>query len=288
MKISQKVFIQSGNDPYKTTKKILERMNFSVKSKKVLIKPNLTFPSESKSINTDFGVVKAVIERLKDCDIFVGDGGYDTENAFELGGYNSLEDEFGVKLIDLNKDKIIKKKIPKPFAFKEIQFAKTAFDCNYLVNIGKLKIHSLAKVTLSIKNLFGFVVPRRNRVIIHPFINKALADIVQIIKPDFNIIDGIVGNQIDEVRPDPVSSGIILASKDALSLDIIACRCMGINPEEIEHLALIEKLFGERKVEIIGEHINEIARQYKTGMLLSTKLRYFGERMLSRIYRSVS
>ncbi len=285
MSIAQKVFIQSGNDSYKTAKKILEKINFSVRNKKVLIKPNLTFPSESKSVNTDVGVVKAVIEKLKDCDTLVGDGGYDTEKTFELCGYDSLQDEFGVKLIDLNKDEIIRKKIPKPFAFREIPFAKSAFGCDYIINIGKLKIHSLAKATLCIKNLFGLVVPRRNRVIIHPFINKALADIVQVVKPDFNIIDGIVGNQIDEVRADPVSSGIVLASEDALSLDIVGCKCMGLEQQQVEYLALIEKLLGERKIETFGEEINRIAKPYKTKALLSTKLRYFGERMLGRIYR---
>lgn len=278
---ASKVFIQKGSNPYNTTKKLLKKMKFSVKGKRVLIKPNLTFPSESKSINTDVSVIKAVVERLKNCEILVGDGGYNTEKAFELGGYHSLEN---VKLVDLNKDKVIKKRIQKPFAFKEIPFAKTVFECDYFINIGKLKVHSLAGVTLSIKNLFGTVVPRRNRVIVHPHINRALADIVQVIKPDFNIIDGVIGNQIDEVRVFPVESEIVLASYDPLSLDFVACECMGIDPKRIEHLILIEKLLGKRSIQIIGEDVNKIKKNFQTRKLLSTKIRYFGERILSKIY----
>lgn len=279
-----KVFIEKGFDPYKTTKKLLKKINFSVKGKKVFIKPNLTLSSVSKSINTDVGVVKAVLEKLKDCDVLIGDGGFDTEKAFESAEYYSLEKEFNVKLIDLNKDIIVKKKIPKPFLFEEIPFAKSVLN-TYLINIGKLKAHSLAKVTLSIKNLFGCVVPRKNRIIIHPYINKALADIIQVIKPDFNIIDGIIGNQNDEVQPDPVNSGIVLASKDALSLDIVGSKCMDIEPETVEHLVLIKRLLGKRDIKIIGENIENVKKKYQTRELFSTKFRHLGERILSRIYR---
>jgi len=282
-----KVYIEKGEDAYKTTKKLLKKINFKVENKKVLIKPNVTTSDSAQSgITTDVNVVRAILERLKNCKIIIGEGSVsDTIRAFEVNGYSEVAKEFNARLVDLNKDEIVRKKISKSFRFKELPFAKTVFECDYLINVAKLKTHSLSLVTLCLKNLFGTVVPRRNRVIVHPSINKGICDIAQIVHPDFNFIDGIIGNQLDEVISDPVNSGIIIGGDDALAVDLVASLCMGIDPSQVKHLILAQKLFGKREIEVIGEKIEDVVKQYKVGSLFATKVRYASEKILGYVFR---
>lgn len=284
-----KVYIEKGNDAYKTTKKLLKKIDFKVENRKVLIKPNITTSDSAQSgITTDVNVVRAILERLKNCETIIGEGSVsNTIKAFEVNGYVEVAKEFNAKLVDLNKDEIVRKKVAKPFRFKELPFAKTVFECDYLINVAKLKTHSLSLVTLCLKNLFGTVVPRRNRVIVHPSINKAICDIAQVVYPDFNVIDGIMGNQLDEVISNPVNSGIVIGGYDALAVDLVACLCMDIDPAQVEHLRLAQKLFGKRKIKLIGERIEDVRKEYEVGSLFATKIRYAGERMLSYFYRII-
>jgi len=280
------VCIEKGEDAYKTTKRALSKLKFRVKNKKVLIKPNLvtgSFPHEG--ITTDVNVCRAILEKLENCDITIAEGGLNTEESFEKLDYNKLALDFGIKIVNLNKDKIIKAKVKRPLQFKQIPYASSVLEFDYVISAAKLKIHSLAQVTLSMKNMFGCVPTRRNKVMIHPLINKAIVDILQIRYPDFCVIDGIIGNQRDECRIDPVKAGIIIAGKDPIAVDTIATKCMSIDPNEIEHINNAIKVFGDREIEVIGEKIEDVAKKFSRTIKLTTRMRYLYEGALSRCYR---
>lgn len=281
------VCIIKGKDPYKTTKLLLKKLNFHLNGKKVLIKPNLVSVASSETgITTDVNIVRAILEELKDCNVIIGEGSAgNTKKAFEVNGYYDLAENFDIELIDFNEDTIVWKKIPKPFQYKKLPFAKTALQCDYLIDVSKLKIHAHATVTLSLKNLFGTIPKRRNKIIIHPFIRRAICDIAQIIKPDLNIIDGIIGNECDEVISHPVNSGIIIGGYDALSVDLIGCKCMGINPQEVEYLQLAQELFGPRNIKLIGEKIEDVKINFKRERLAKTDIRYLKEKIANYALR---
>lgn len=277
-----KVYVAKGDSAYKVTKKLLGMMNFSLSNKKVFIKPNLTTNSPPESgITTDVKVVRAILEKLKNCDVTIGDGGVgDTMGALKDNGYFELANEFGTRVVDLNKDAVIYKKIPKPVYAKELPFAKSALECDYLINVAKLKIHSLATVTLCLKNLFGAIPSRRHKLPLHPFINRAICDFVQVLRSDLNIIDGIVGNETDEVASHPVKSGIIIGGYNPIAVDFVGAKCMGVKPEEVEHLRIAQEIFGKPSIKVIGTQIEEVRKEYKKERQLSTSIRYAGERVM--------
>lgn len=280
------VCIEKGENAYKTTKKVLNRLNFKVKNKKVLIKPNLvTTSSANKGITTDVNVCRAILEKLDNCNTTIAEGGINTDESFKKLGYNKLAKELGIKLVDLNKDKIIKAEVKNHLALKKIPYAASVLEYDYIIDVAKLKIHSLAQVTLSMKNMFGCVPTRKNKIMMHPLINKAITDILQIRYPDFCVIDGIIGNQRDECRSDPVKANIIIAGKDALAVDTIATRCMKIDPNEIKHINNAINVFGNREIEVIGKKIEDIAKKFNRSIKLSTRMRYLCEGALSRCYR---
>jgi uncharacterized protein (DUF362 family) len=276
------VGIERGEEAYETTARLLDRLNFWVTGKTVLLKPNLTTVSSAESgITTDVGVCRAILERLERCRILIGEGsgGADTWTAFEQNGYVDLARRFDAKLVNFDEMEVVRKPVPAPLHFNELPLARTLFEVDYIISAAKLKIHSLAQVTLSLKNMFGCV-PRSEKLRVHPHINKSILDIAQVIYPDFSVVDGIVGNERDEVNSFPVSSRIVLAGEDALSVDFVGARCMGVDPEEVEHLRRGTELFGPRAIEVLGPSLSEVARTYNRRRSRRGQWAVWGSRVL--------
>ena len=262
--LKTRVGIERGEKAYETTARLLDRLNFQVTGKTVLLKPNLTTASSAeRGITTDVGVCRAILERLEGCRILIGEGsgGAHTGEAFEQNGYVDLARSFDAKLVNFDEVEMVRKPVPAPLHFSELPLARTVFEVDTLISVAKLKIHSLTQVTLSLKNMFGCV-PRSEKLRVHPRINKGILDIAQVIYPNFSVVDGIVGNERDEVDPFPVPTGIVLAGEDALSVDRVGARCMGVDPDQVEHLRRGTELFGPRAIEILGPPIFEVARTY--------------------------
>jgi uncharacterized protein (DUF362 family) len=252
------VYIVKGKDPYKTTKELLGKMRFSLEGKRVFIKANL---HPLKLPSTDVGVVRAIVERLKDCDVAVGGNSGLTGESFVINGYEKLARDYNLRLVDLDRDERVYRKVKSPLRFKEFPIAKSSIDNDYVINVAKLKVHSLWKVTLCLKNLFGCV-SGRSKVLIHPHMDEAIHDYMQIFKSDLNIIDGIVGNQNDEFFPNPMRSNIIIGGKDILSVDVVGTSCMGIDPQDVKYLSMLSR--GTKNIEIIGEKIEDVIKNYDT------------------------
>ncbi|MCK5286821.1 MAG: DUF362 domain-containing protein, partial [Thermodesulfovibrionia bacterium] len=199
---STNVYISQKDNPYKGACEALDALGFSVRGKRVYIKPNLTGgePSEN-GMTIDIGLVRAVLERLHDCPrITIGESCSDTKKAFDELGYRQLVDEFShVQLEDIRSAEIVWKSIPKPYHTREMPFNASIFEHDYVINIAKMKTHSLAGVTLCLKNIFGFVPTRKQKLMYHPFIRRALLDMNQIVPSHFCLVDGVWGNEFDEV-----------------------------------------------------------------------------------------
>lgn len=266
-----KVYILKGSDPYKTTKKLLDKMNFFLSNKRVFIKANV---QPNRDTSTNVNVIRAILEKLNDCKVVIGGNVGITGRPFKINNYYGLKKEFDVELLDLERDDIAIKKVRDPIRFKEFPVAKSSVNADYVINVAKLKIHSHAKVTMCLKNFFGCI-PGRIKLTIHPFINDAIHDYMQIFRSDLNIIDGIVGNQNDEVTSHPVRSNVMIGGYDALCVDIVGSRCMGVDPREVEYLRLLN--YDSRKIEIIGERIEDVAMDYSRRKLPKTYIRYFIE-----------
>lgn len=251
-----KVYITKGTDPYRTTKSLLEKMKFSIRDKKILIKVNV---HPNKIASTDSRVVRAILEKLNNCDTTIGGNVGITGKSFIINNYVKLAKDFNVKLLDLDKDEEVIKKVKNPLRFNELPIAKSVLDADYVINVAKLKIHCHATVTLCLKNLFGCI-PGRIKMLIHPFISQGIHDYMQIFKSDLNIIDGIVGNQNDEFFTNPIRSNIVIGGYDIMSVDVVGTKCMGVDPEEVEYLKLLN--YNKKEVEIIGEKIENVIKNY--------------------------
>jgi uncharacterized protein (DUF362 family) len=289
--MSEDVYLAKTGDAYRGACEALDALKFRVSGKRVYIKPNLTGGRPSQDgLTVDTGIVRAVLERLHDCpQITIGESCSDTVSAFERLGYKALVKEFPhVRLEDIRASDIVWKAIPKPYHTGEMPFNANVLTHDFIINIAKMKTHSLAGVTLCLKNIFGFIPTRKQKLMYHPFIRKALLDMNQIVRSDFCLIDGVWGNEFDEVQSTPKYTGAVIAGRNMLAVDIIAAEIMGINLNTIDTYERAFKLWGDPEVNLLGSELDEVKTMYRQGRLFTTRLRYLKETTASLVYRTVN
>ncbi|HBH60484.1 MAG TPA: hypothetical protein DDX85_01830 [Nitrospiraceae bacterium] len=289
--MNEDVYLAKTGDAYRGACEALDALKFRVSGKRVYIKPNLTGGRPSQDgLTVDTGIVRAVLERLHDCpQITIGESCSDTVSAFERLGYKALVKEFPhVRLEDIRASDIVWKAIPKPYHTGEMPFNANVFTHDFIINIAKMKTHSLAGVTLCLKNIFGFIPTRKQKLMYHPFIRKALLDMNQIVRSDFCLIDGVWGNEFDEVQSTPKYTGAVIAGRNMLAVDIIAAEIMGINLNTIDTYERAFKLWGDPEVNLLGSELDEVKTMYRQGRLFTTRLRYLKETTASLVYRTVN
>ncbi|MCD6164406.1 MAG: DUF362 domain-containing protein [Candidatus Odinarchaeota archaeon] len=251
--------------------KLIDAEKAISRSEKILIKPNYIIAEGPDYVHvTDPRIIKALIIWLKNMgvdDIIIAEGGLSTDTAdraFKITGLTKTAEKYGVKLVNLNKDKFVKVKIPDPYDLREVNIAKTVLEADCIINVPKLKIHHIAGVTLCAKNLMGCISPKG---IMHINIHKKLADLASIIRPCINIVDGIIGSEGNEISGDPVKMNIIIAGLDIVATDTISCIVMGIDPKKPEYLQLMSKkglgTCDLNKIKVLGENLIDIIRNFR-------------------------
>jgi len=151
-------------------------------------------------------------------------------------------------------------------------------DQNLYVSLPKLKTHSMTEVTLSIKNQFGLV-HQFSRIVDHNFrLHQKFADIYQVIRPDFALVDGLVatnhGHYIAEKNKDEciVPMNCLIGGPDPMAVDVVGASFIGYALKDVKHLTLAaKKNLGESKlsnIEIVNKEIYSKRKKKLTHQLL--------------------
>lgn len=280
------VVIVKGTDPLETTKHALnlipEHIVFE-SSERVLIKPNSVRPVRpEKGVTTDARIVEAIIEFLKEkevSDIVIAEGGNPGINkTFKITGLKDLEKKYGLELVNINDDKWEEVHIPGAHALEKAQISKTVLDCDRIINVPKLKIHHMAQVTLNLKNFMGVLVSNRG-LVMHANLDEKIVDLASLFKPTLNVIDGIVGAEMDEVVGKPVNSNVVIAGVDMVSVDAVGSAVMGVDPNIVRHIQMAaERGLGIAqldRINIVGNKIEDVKLKFSTDFS-DEKLKTYG------------
>jgi len=239
----------------------------------VLVKPNYIEASHpSTGITTDARVVEGVVKFLREQgtkNIVIGEGsGFsDTMHAFKVAGVDEVARRWNVEIVDLNKDELVEVQIPNPFALRKVKIAKTALESR-IISVPKLKLHRMAGVTLSLKNVMGVVTPKGS---IHNPLSEKIADLASILKPCMAVVDGIIGGEGHELAGKPVEMNLVIAGTDPVAVDAVSTAVMGFDPKNVKHLRLAEmKGVGTcdlNRIKILGEPIGKVRRKFRPSYL---------------------
>ena len=216
---------------------ILERYPFDFRGKTVLVKPNMAAQCRiERAATTHPALIRAVVKALKRRAakrIIVGDNPGATayganERCARITGImdaagdtyvNLAERPVGVEVNSRHVD--------------HVYLSSEFFECDYFINLPKLKGHSHAFMTGSVKNLYGMCVGgEKSRLHVigkNPRIfAEILVDIFQSRPPDLTIMDAVIameGNGPTNGTPRHV--GKVLAGSNGFALDAVCARMVG-------------------------------------------------------------
>jgi len=240
---------------------------------KVFIKINhLSPPSPpEKGIVTHPVFTEAVIILLKEtgADITVGDDiEEDGEDGFKISGYREMCRRHGVRLVNLRQAGFAEKTCDGKI-LKNIYTSKIVAEADVIINLPKLKTHSLAVFTGGIKNMYGIIPAGQRRRFHSDYLNpdefaQMLVDIYLVVRPQLTIIDGVISMEGEGPGSGNIKNlGLILASRDGAALDAVAGGIIGLKPEDV----LTTRYAGERglgvcdlqNIDVVGEKFASLA-----------------------------
>lgn len=203
--------------------------------KKVLLKPNILLAAApDRAVTTHPMFLEKIIHSLKKSgidDLFLADspGAHyvEYERVLRITGIAEICIKNNVNILKVEKY--------KPKIFGDMYISSIIDDMDTLINIPKLKTHSLMGLTLGVKNLFGLV-PGTHKVQMHknyPNNNKLALKLYDFSKSiehkTINILDGIIGMDGEgPSRGRPINTSLIALSDNATAMDIAVTKMLNL------------------------------------------------------------
>lgn len=226
---------------------LIDLSGLSFSGKKVLVKPNMLLgkPPEAGA-TTHPAIVSSVVDYLvkSGAEVVVGDNpGLSGYGASAIAGKKTgIKDASMGRFSNIGTEtRRVKTVSVRP---REVLVSKAVLDSDIIVNLPKLKTHSLTVFTGAVKNMFGMIVgaDKVRTHAVYPTPEKfaeALVEIFAIRPPELSIMDGILGMEGNGPNAGrPRHAGLIGMSVDAVALDSVFCRIIGIAPEKVPHLRI--------------------------------------------------
>ena len=219
---------------------------------KVLLKPNLLAAAEPETaITTHPSVVRAVarlVKRAGGRPIVADSPGVDVPST--EGGLRRLYRTSGLLALaeageyELSYDATpVSVANPDGKVVKRLDLFRPAVEADVVIALPKLKTHALTKITGATKILFGTVLgmgkPGYHAAFHDPSLfGELLLDIIEAVRPALFIMDGVLGMEGDGPgrHGTPRTFGLLLASPDAVALDLAVCRLIGLDPARVPPL----------------------------------------------------
>ncbi|PLX80581.1 MAG: hypothetical protein C0615_00660 [Desulfuromonas sp.] len=224
----------------------------------ILIKPNLintspppiTFPvtlmeSLVKAIRQESNARLIIAEGCGDPDLT-------TDAVFEQLGYSRLAKKYDLELIDLNRAPLRRSYDPACQVFPEIFLPEILFD-SFVISAQVLKAHSLAGVTIAMKNMIGCAPPSHyqqggywKKSAFHPMMHEAIIDLNRHRAPDLCFVDATIGMaefHLGGAHCDPPVGKLIVGS-DPVAVDTAGATLLGRDCQKIDHIRRADSVLG--------------------------------------------
>jgi uncharacterized protein (DUF362 family)/NAD-dependent dihydropyrimidine dehydrogenase PreA subunit len=246
--------------------KAFELFPREVKGKKVLVKPNaLRASNAEEAVVTHPAVVRAIVEKLEALgasEIIVGDNpgmvSYgDNEKTFQQSGLMEASKGY---YQNIGADSF---KVNFPDILDTVNVSRAVMEADVMISVPKFKTHGLTIITGAIKNSYG-ILPGALKANLHYRsgdslkFNQVIVDVFSLRIPDLFIMDAVIGMEGNgPASPDLRDIGQILASDNAVALDAVMARMMGLDPQILPFLKIAkERGLGDYEIsaiELIGE-----------------------------------
>lgn len=225
---------------------------------RILIKPNLVNASPfpvTLPVDACAALVRAC-RNWSDAAIVVAEGCGDlnlsTAEVFARHGYDRMAAELEVELIDLNEAELVELRDPTCRVFPTFMMPRVIME-SYLISAAVLKAHSLAGVTLSMKNMIGCAPPAYyqqdghwKKAAFHRRMQTSIFELNRYRRPDLAFIDASVGMAEHHLRGAVCSPpvGRLVAGFDPVAVDAAGAELLGIPWQRVGHIKMASGVLG--------------------------------------------
>ena len=267
---SNRIFVQYGSDPKEMVKKVLGRASIAATldgNASYALKPNLVVgkPADTGATTTP-RLAEGIIEYLLDhgCTrISIMESswvGEDTRRAYKSCGYEHMAKRYGVKLIDLKRDRTVTARAGD----MELELCRSAAETDILINLPVLKGHCQVGMTCALKNMKGCIPDAEKRRYHTLGLHEPIARLNTVLKQDLIVVDGLRGDLNFEEGGTPVPMDMIILGSDPVLIDTFAAGLMGFEAERIPYIRRAADL-GVGSMELDSAEILEEGKRPKRG-----------------------
>ena len=242
------VIARTGTDPAILTRAAIDAIGgmtrFIERGDVVTIKPNIGWDrTPVHAANTNPLVVAELVRLVLDAgssDVIVTDASCNEPNrCFQRSGIWKAAYDAGAEVV-----------LPVEHRFRSMHMGgqvldewpifRPLVDVDKVINVPVAKHHNLAKFTAGMKNWYGLLGGRRNRL--HQNIDVSIADLATFMQPTLTVVDatrvlmrnGPQGGNIADAK----DMNTVIASVDQVAADAFACALIGADREKIPYLKM--------------------------------------------------
>ncbi|PWB67824.1 MAG: cytoplasmic protein [Deltaproteobacteria bacterium] len=250
------VAVASGAGPGENARKAVAALggihSFVSRGDVVVLKPNIGWDrTPEQAANTNPDVVVAVAEMClsagaKEVRVFDRSCN-EPRRCYANSGIPAALEAFArkhgasdvLRVYHVEDRKFQRTSIPGALVMKEWALYRDAMEADRIINIPIAKHHSLATVTLGLKNLMGIMGGNRGQI--HFNLPECLVDLHRRVRTRLTVIDatrvlvrnGPTGGNLDDVR----AVGKIFASADVVAADVVAAeKIFGMKALDVAHI----------------------------------------------------
>ena len=243
--------VARGADPTANVRRAVAALGgmarFVGRGERVLIKPNVGWDRvPEQAADTDPDVVAELVRLCLEAGasrVLVADFPCnDPRRSFTRSGIGPAAEAAGAKVLRPPSLGTVPADLPGALAGLEVMEALGEVD--RVINVPVVKHHSLARVTLGMKNWFGVIGGGRPRL--HQGIHRAIAELGAAFRPTLTIVDatrilvanGPQGGSLDDVR----RTDAVAAGTDPVALDAWGATLLGLDPRRLGFITEAERL----------------------------------------------
>jgi uncharacterized protein (DUF362 family) len=263
--------VARGSDPETIVHRALAALGgmerFVPKDARVLIKPNIcvAYHTYEYAATTNPWVVGALVKLCfeagaRSVQVLDYPFGGTPQEAYVTSGIEEQVLAAGGEMVFMSGFKFVSTKIPQGVDLKKTQAFSDAIDADVLIDVPIAKHHSLARLTLGMKNLMGLI---KNRSSIHSNLGQRIADLTSLFHPTLTVIDAVrvlmangpTGGDLNDVK----QMDTVIVSPDIVAADSFAATLFGLRPEELDYIRAASSM-GLGRSDLHSMKIEEISQ----------------------------
>jgi len=219
---------------------------FVTRNSIVVVKPNIGWNrTKIQAANTNPYVVEAVVELCLNAgakEVKVFDNPCNLARmTYENSGIKVAVERVGGHIYEMDDRKFKNVEIPEGEILKSWPMYTEALETDVLINVPIAKHHSMARLTMAMKNLMGLIAGNRGEI--HTEFDQKLADLNTVIKPNLIIMDAYRiltarGPDGGDPEKDVKLTKQIIVGTDPVAVDSYGATLFGLTGEELGYVKI--------------------------------------------------